>query len=73
MTTQESQEPECTFPVIDEFGAEIASPGRIFSQPYVVAVRLASGWIRPMDSRRLKDLPKDDPVRLIVVMDLPGG
>ena len=70
MATQDNQEPEFPFPVIDEFGTEIPMPRTIFNESHVVAVRLASGWIHRMDSRHVKDLPKDDPVTLVVVMDV---
>ena len=70
MVTRENQEPECPFPVIDEFGAEIPMPRKIFSESHIVAVRLASGWIHRMNSKDFKHLHKDDPVTLVMVMDV---
>ncbi len=70
MANREKQDNECDFPVIDEFGAEIYMPQKIFDQSYIVAVRLASGWIYRMNSRHIKDLPKEDPVTLVAVMDI---
>jgi hypothetical protein len=70
MATRENHEPECTFPVIDEFGREIPMPRTIFNESHIIAVRLASGWIHRMNSRHIKHLPKDDPVTLVMVMDV---
>jgi hypothetical protein len=70
MAKQENQVQRYTFCAIDEFGAEIHMPRRILEQSYIVSVRLASGWIYRMNSRHIKDLPKEDPVTLIAVMDV---
>lgn len=70
MTTDETRAADYGFPVIDEFGAEIATPASTLNQAHIVAVRLASGWIHRMDSRRIKDMPKEDPVTLVVILDV---
>ena len=70
MTTDETRAADCEFPVIDGFGAELATPSSTLNQPRIVAVRLASGWIHRMDSRRIKDMPKEDPVTLVVILDV---
>lgn len=73
MTTDETRAADYGFPVIDEFGAEIATPASTLNQAHIVAVRLASGWIHRMDSRRIKDMPKEDKVTLVVVIDVLIG
>jgi hypothetical protein len=70
MTTDETRAVDCGFPVIDEFGAEIVTPASTLNQAHIVLVRLASGWIHRMDSRRIKDMPKEDKVTLVVVIDV---
>jgi hypothetical protein len=70
MTTDENRAVDCGFPVIDEFGAEIVTPASTLNQAHIVMVRLASGWIHRMDSRRIKDMPKEDKVTLVVILDV---
>ena len=70
MTTVEMRTAEYRFPVIDEFGAEIVAPASTLNQAHIVMVKMTSGWIHRMDSRRIKDLPKEDPVTLVVVLDV---